>query len=235
MDPTTIKELAAQISLHLQTPAWVFLLITLLIGMLGSFIGEYVRKRGEHLATKADFQSLLDQLEKNTRLVEEIKSDVAHRDWNERERIGLLRTKIEELVRAALESENYLERVESDCLNGRVNREPAPHDLVEMIADLYLPRLDEAVGHFVSACRKCANRSLQMGNELVHAKDDRVATAAVETYRRDHSKLLDDFFLAKLKLVASARDLLAETYGHTDASVVVTPTAAQVGLGESNG
>jgi hypothetical protein len=61
--------------------AWPLYLAMLVLsavgGALGAYAGAYLKKRGETLATKHDFEALADQLAANTALTEDIKADVA--------------------------------------------------------------------------------------------------------------------------------------------------------------
>jgi len=51
--------------------------ISALGGLVGSFLTAYAKKRGENLATKADFDELLRQLRLQTAETEKIKSEIA--------------------------------------------------------------------------------------------------------------------------------------------------------------
>ena len=48
---------------------------------IGAFVGAYLKKRGENLATKEDFEDLLQQIKAQTKATEEIKAEV-QRDLN---------------------------------------------------------------------------------------------------------------------------------------------------------
>jgi len=68
----------------IQLPPAIYLLlvvVSLLGGTVGAFFGAYSRKRGENLATKADFESLLQQLRRQTEETERIKSEIARAGW----------------------------------------------------------------------------------------------------------------------------------------------------------
>src|SRR5262245_58921177 len=90
---------------------------------VGAFFGEYLKMSGKNLATKADFESLQDQLRANTELVETIKAE-AGQNWAKRERTNLRRIKLEELMEQMHECVAVLERLGSravvgDCEAGR--------------------------------------------------------------------------------------------------------------------
>jgi hypothetical protein len=85
MDQETIEKIATAFAQHLPSYPWSFLILqvalTVLAAAAGAFFGEYFRTRGRNLATKADFESLQEQLRANTQLVETIKSEVGQKDW----------------------------------------------------------------------------------------------------------------------------------------------------------
>ena len=84
------RVLGEGIQLH---PAIYLLLVfvSLLGGTFGAFFGAYSRKRGENLATKADFDSLLQQLRRQTEETERIKSEIARAGWIHQRRWDLKR------------------------------------------------------------------------------------------------------------------------------------------------
>jgi hypothetical protein len=72
---------------RLQSLVYVVLLgISALGGIVGSFLTAYARRRGENLATKADFDELLRQLRLQTKETEEIKSEIARTSWIHQQR-----------------------------------------------------------------------------------------------------------------------------------------------------
>jgi hypothetical protein len=78
----------------LQLQPIVYLLIvalSLVSGALGAFLGAYLKRRGENLATKADFDSLIDQLRTQTQEVEQIKSEISRAGWLHQRRWDLKR------------------------------------------------------------------------------------------------------------------------------------------------
>ncbi len=54
---------------------WMYLLVFLFTAF-GSYIGAYVKKRGENFATKSDFEALLDQTRRTAAATELIKADI---------------------------------------------------------------------------------------------------------------------------------------------------------------
>jgi len=61
-------------------PWWVYLWI-LLAPLAGGFLGAYLKKKAENLATKEDYESLLTQVKKTTEETESIKTELAKGSW----------------------------------------------------------------------------------------------------------------------------------------------------------
>jgi hypothetical protein len=115
MDPATIQQIAAEVARHLPSYPWTLLAVQVVLTLaalgIGVFLGEYLKTRGKNLATKADFDSLQNQLSDQTRLVETIRSEVGQKDWARREWTNLRRIKLEELMEKMHECETYLDRL----------------------------------------------------------------------------------------------------------------------------
>ena len=121
MDEVTIQKIAAEVARHLPSYTWMLLLVQVVIlgaaAAVGAFFGEYLKMRGKNLATKADFDSLQDQLRANTELVETIKAEVGQKDWAQREWTNLRRTKLEALLEKMHDCETYLDQLSSTAIN----------------------------------------------------------------------------------------------------------------------
>lgn len=68
------------ISEGLQFPWWLYILI-LLAPLIGGFLGSYLKKKAEDLATKKDYEELLSQLKQTTAATESIKSGLLRDNW----------------------------------------------------------------------------------------------------------------------------------------------------------
>ncbi len=69
-------------------PWWQYL-IAAIITFVGAFLGSYLKKRAENLATKNDFDSLLIQVKKTTTETEGIKVELAKGTWLHQQRWNL--------------------------------------------------------------------------------------------------------------------------------------------------
>jgi hypothetical protein len=62
----------------------VILVVTLFSSLAGSYCGSYLKKKGELLGLKENYNDLKSQLQQNTKLVEEIKSSVEINSFKEK-------------------------------------------------------------------------------------------------------------------------------------------------------
>jgi hypothetical protein len=157
MDHQMIQAIATEVAKHLPTYSWTMLAIQVVVMLLaagvGAFFGEYLKTRGKHLATRADFADLQRQLEANTKLVAEVRSEVAQKEWTAREWANLRRLKIEALLEKMNECRAYVERYQHSALEGKLLRERDPITDLETIAELYLPELNVATKAFSDVLR----------------------------------------------------------------------------------
>jgi hypothetical protein len=81
----------------------IFAGITILASAIGGYAGAYFKKKGENLASKEDFENLLEQSKRIAAEVEEIKSTIGYDDWKNRENFKYRRDNIEKLTSRILE------------------------------------------------------------------------------------------------------------------------------------
>jgi len=169
MDQETIQKIAAEVALHLPSYPWALLLLqvvlTLAAAGLGAFLGEYLKTRGKNLATKADFESLKDQLRANTELVETIKAEVGHKDWARREWTNVRRTKLEALLNKMHDCHAYLERHSVKAVHGEAVEEPSPHGELDTIVTLYFPQLRSEVDGYLAVYEKEIKAGLALAKQ----------------------------------------------------------------------
>jgi hypothetical protein len=202
MDEVTIQKIAAEVVRHLPNYAWVLLLvqggIMAAAAAAGAFFGEYLKTRGKNLATKADFESLQEQLRATTQTVETIKSEVAQKDWAQREWTNLRRTKLEAL----------LERMH-DCECEEVPRDRDPLSELDTIATLYFPELRAEVAAFIREGRTEAMASLKFRHVRVTEPDQEVVKRRVDEFYAS----LEPIRLTGVRRVEVCRRLLVEIMG----------------------
>jgi hypothetical protein len=184
LDNETIQQIAAEVVHRLPygDRPWLFLLVNAVVmavvGILATLGTSYFRTRAQNLATKHDFDELKKQLEANTDLVENIKSEVSQRDWAQREWTNLRRIKLEALMEKMHDCEAVLDRLRSRALKGEYEAgEPNPMGQLDAIQALYFSELVNEVGHFSQSSRALAVMALD--HALAVSRMDR----DVEAYR----------------------------------------------------
>jgi hypothetical protein len=210
MDEATIQKIAVEVARLLPSTPWMLLLVQVLLTVLaaaaGAFFGEYLRTRGKNLATKADFDSLQEQLSATTETVETIKSEVAQKDWARREWTNLRRVKLEALLEKAQECHVYLDRQQRSAWDGQL---PQPErDCIQelsALAALYFPELKNEADNFVLICR----------TEMVLISELRPAVTAA---RENYNSAAQDAAFENFKKKTRHRELLSAHQTLTEAA-----------------
>jgi hypothetical protein len=119
VEPETIKKIAEQLGQYLPLYSWTFLAVQVLIMIvaagIGAFFAEYLKTRGQNLATKADFKALQTQLRANTELVETVKTEINQKELARREWRNLRCVKLEQLLAKKHDCDDYLEQMRSNA------------------------------------------------------------------------------------------------------------------------
>lgn len=81
MDSELIKLVELTVSEKLTSVTLILIVIGVAASGLGAFFGAYLKRKGDHVAKKEDFELILAQLKNQTHLTEQIKAEV-QRDLN---------------------------------------------------------------------------------------------------------------------------------------------------------
>jgi hypothetical protein len=218
MDPDTIQKIATEVARHLPSYAWMPLLVAVVLMAIaagvGAFFGEYLKTRGKNFATKADFESLQNQLRANTELVETIRSEISQKDWATREWTNLRRVKLEELLERMHDCSDYLDLCRSRYIDGEEVTERDPHGELDTLVDLYLTELRTEASGFSLAYLKQKQSAIDLRVELLAAGSDLVVRqVAFDKFRGEWTKGYADLQRACATLTTAARELLVEIMG----------------------
>jgi hypothetical protein len=186
MNKDQIAALAQAIAHHAVVstwPYWVVLIGLALINVFfGGFVGAYAAKRGEVRAARADRDAILRELRETTRVTEEIRSSVSLDEWKERERRGVRRAKLEELLLFAHKTRDWLSE-QLDLLDTfEVPETASPLPTLMTLGSLYFPELSERLRAFEAACdaHNQMLRSARLGILDVRERWREIAPALVE-------------------------------------------------------
>jgi hypothetical protein len=209
MDKETIQQIAAQVvaQLPLGLLTILNLFIVALVSALTALGVSYFRTGGQNLATKHDFDELQKQLSANTKLVEDIKSDVSQRDWARREWTTLRRVKLEALLEKMHECEEQLDRRRDRAYEGKAPTPERDHVAeLRVLAALYFPKLKNEVAMVARICRQERIRIGELVQAVQNAGGDPTALATVsEDFRRNST---GELYAAQDALTSVARSLL---------------------------
>jgi hypothetical protein len=211
MDKETIQQIAAQVvaQLPLGLLTILNLVIIALVSALTALGVSYFRTRGQNLATKHDFDELLNQLKANTELVETIKSEVSQRDWARREWTNLRRIKLETLLEKVHDCHVYLDQQRSSAYEGKLAT-PQRDSISELNAlAAHFPELTSEADQFGIICREQMVLTANLGLAIVSSPEDPLARqAAYDNYRNQLEKHYGKLLAAESALRAVARSLL---------------------------
>jgi hypothetical protein len=175
MDGELTKSIAEAVSkqvYHDMVPVWLLqTLVVAAIAAAASFCGSYFKEKGKNLATKSDFDELSRQLSENTKIVETVKSDLARRDWAEREWSNLRRIKLEELLTKIDAAYHYRSQERSQAINKIVVYNPDPMESAFVLVQLYFPELDQSFAQLRSKHHQDVAESASLLGELISLRE----------------------------------------------------------------
>lgn len=183
------------------------LAITTIASAIGSYISSYFKKRGEALATKADFQELLSQLKESTQLAEEIKGDVQSRYGEAASMRALLRDRTERIVMATFDLELWLEQARSKAIDGQSSEAGgSPMSKVSALRDIYFPEINVEYQEFyqrhfayIQWIHSIQMARLENGNNLQPVRD------VLATLDQVYPPFLAAVVRFRAQIIASAR------------------------------
>ena len=144
MSEALIRQIANEILRESLVENWltyaILAALLLVSGAVSAFGANYLRKRAETYATKADFDELLGQLRATTEAAESVRSAIAKADWAEREWQTLRKVKLEELLTAMHSATHHLDVEQSArFFDEGIPPEASPIWKVEALSSLYFP------------------------------------------------------------------------------------------------
>jgi hypothetical protein len=194
---------------------WLYWLLFLASSFLAAFAGAYIKRRAENLATREDFNELKRQLQQTTRLTEEIKAEIGHAEWKQREVNTIMRAKLEELVRHISVLDEAVRGYVKTVSAGKDQRVSTTEiDTLKAIVSLYFPTLDEPAFGYTQSCRDMIIWAMSRRDALRKANEEArlpeyTRALATETIGQAAIHLASNFD-QKTKLEAAASTLMQE-------------------------
>lgn len=166
-----LTELAAQISRQEAYQHWAYWLTLAALVLVGLYVWHFLKSYADKVADiKAQTDKLPEikaQLAETTRTTEEIKAEVSQKDWRDRERLTLYRTRLEELLGAAFDVNREAQRQTTigAHANEVLQADVIPLNRMRVIASLYFKQLRPDVLELVMAGITCHNDSFQVNTQ----------------------------------------------------------------------
>jgi hypothetical protein len=100
---------------------WLLAIVPFLSAGIGAYLGSYLKKKGENLATHEDISKLVDQVSAVTKATKEIEAKISSDLWNRQKQWELRREMILDVSKAVSEMEDVLILIQSTL---QVRQEP---------------------------------------------------------------------------------------------------------------
>jgi hypothetical protein len=219
MSEALIRQIANEILRESLFENWVMyaLLAALLLvsGAISAFGANYLRKRAETYATKADFDELLRQLRATTEAAESVRSAIARADWAEREWQTLRKVKLEELLTAMHATTHHLDaEINARLFDEEMPAEASPIWKVEALSSLYFPELSVEANAFGLVFAQYRSWVIDVQAQLSSAGRDLIQRQKVFDARFPEMKQMRPKLLASAQLLtASASKLMKAIAG----------------------
>jgi hypothetical protein len=81
MSPEEVRKIAESVGFQWDRIPLTFYIVAFGLSLLGAFLGSYIKRKGEHLATKEEFDDLLTQVRKTTQATEQIRATLSSKVW----------------------------------------------------------------------------------------------------------------------------------------------------------
>lgn len=95
--------------------------VTVLSAGIGAYIGAYLKKKGENLATHEDFQTVLTELKATTRATKEIENTISHEVWDRQRKWEIKKETLFDATRSLVDLNNALMRLSSVATAKKTN------------------------------------------------------------------------------------------------------------------
>jgi hypothetical protein len=216
MSPEVIRSLATEIVAQTVLSGWVYyaVLACLTIGAstAGAFLGGYIRRRAEHAALRADFESVKQQLRETTDVTESIKTDI-HRISERSEKVRWQKLeKLEAYVTTLLATVDWYSRdMQHRFFDADKPSESDPYRTASMLQSLYLPELAATHAHFAAQLGAFQSWVVEGMKQRAEAlRTTGVNGPVSEQHLSEYSNYLNQLNGAVLEIEQAARGLARE-------------------------
>ena len=207
------------------------------LGSLAKAGEAYAARKGENLATKEDFNQLLEQLRRNTEATEQIRTEIAHEDWTVREWKAARARKLEELIAAVNECHDWLQATRLEIRRGEDPNLWRNHPALRARAlqAIYFPDLQERVEVFIKKCEIALNELLAIKKRQFQLMRDGESLEnclrQMEGKYADQANKMDGVHSEIYELVNAVPSVLVKIYGEGSVQPLISPKPGIKGPG----
>jgi hypothetical protein len=91
--------------------------LSFIVAGVGAYLGAYLKKKGENLATREDIKELKEQVAMVTRTTEEIKTEISDAAWNRQRLAEMKREVLFEAIKRLAENHDALKNLAATVLH----------------------------------------------------------------------------------------------------------------------
>jgi len=160
--------------------------MSLLGGWIGSFLGAYLKKKGENLATHEDVDKLVEQMKAITQATKTIESNISDRSWDRQRHWELKRDAVFAVMQALGKADEALHSVSVVILEERKAKDPDQfHEArVEAWEKFYeaIEDFDQKRALALIVCGKLMNDTLTSLKEELRSRGLKLGEGEIDSY-----------------------------------------------------
>jgi len=176
--------------------------LSLIGGWLGAYLGGYLKKKGENLATHEDIGKLVDQVQAVTQATKEIEAKISSDVWTQQKQWEMKREVLFDAAKRIVELDNGLVSLDSllrvdnpDGDQWAQHRRDATLEWVET-----LKRFDEAKLLVAVVCSRETFLEFQKLGAVVAKLGQKLANKDVKAYQESRGELAKSLLAAKFAI-----------------------------------
>lgn len=165
---------------------FIIFVVMLIATGFGSYLASYLSHKGQNLATKEDFQELLDQQRQSTEVTEQIRAEIEASFGERKELKARLRDKMEELMQVTIKLDSWVDDVRGVAFDGRLaSVAKSPLAKINALTSLYFPLIESERSELALAHGGMMDWLFRLAQESL--------SADAENRDPDHSSFVDGF------------------------------------------
>jgi len=152
------------------TNPWLLALIPFLFSGAGGYLGSYLQKKGENLATREDIDGLVEQMSAVTKATEEIKAKISSDVWDRQKQWELKRDITFEAAKTIGAAKDALARMHAVYTTEKLNEpegKPARNDVRAEVYGAFNDAADELEAAAFLMAIACGPKIVNTVNEFV--------------------------------------------------------------------